>query len=248
MNKFWLKMLIILSLGFQVFGLFLVSDSYAQTASSSGEVKAEAIASSSSDLKSKIKALQDEIASKASQLKNEISDKLQNKAYIGLLKNYDDNSATITYLGDDLSIKINQYTQYSGKKITNLKSFSNGDYVAALGDVDDNDILTAKRLIKLPDAKPPNKKAILGTIISVTDRTLSIQASDNKSYVINVKPTTTFQSADSQISFSALKATRQVIIVVEDVSASPLTARFVDLLPSGYIQSNLTASSSADKK
>ncbi len=209
---------------------------YAQTSTPSGEVKAEFIASPSSSIKDKIKALQDQIASKAANLKLEIQNKLQNKAYFGKLKSADSTTMVLDSNQKDLHIILTQFTQYSGTKVKDVKSLVSGDYIAALGDIDDNDNLVAKKVIKISTFKPSSIKVVMGKVTSVGDKTFTLESADKKTWNVFVKPTTTYRS-NSETNFSALKNTLKVIVVGEDVSPN-INARFVYILPAGFIQSN----------
>ena len=79
----------------------------------------------SADVQSKLKALQNEIASKAAKLKNEISKKLQNKAYIGVVKSKSSNTLTLATRSGTKVVNTNQDTIYEPVKKGGIKEEDN---------------------------------------------------------------------------------------------------------------------------
>ena len=186
--------------------------------------------SPSADIKAKLKLLQDEIASKAAQLKKDVSQKLQNKAYVGFIKSKSDTSLTIATTKGIKMVNINQFTVLSSKgKVITLKNLGTDDYIAALGDVDDNDVLTARKVVKI-SAVPDEKQIILGQVTSVDTKTFSIQKRDNQKINFSTDKDTTFTLGKEDGDLSDIKSDKQVI-VVGIKSKDNLYARFVYMLP-----------------
>lgn len=110
----------------------------------------------SAEIKAKLEELKKEIASKAAKLKQEVNKKLQNKAYVGKIKTKSDKSLTIISKNGPRIVNMNQDTEFEsqvkGKKYSQ-KLISEEDYIAALGNIDENQVLTAKKIVLL-DPKP----------------------------------------------------------------------------------------------
>jgi len=106
-------------------------------------------ASPSSEIKSKLEELKKGIASKAAKLKREVAQKLTNKSYVGTVENKTNNSLTVITKNGAKIVTINQDTV--SPKTLNLKN-----YVAALGDIDDTGVLTAKKIIALEGVGSPH--------------------------------------------------------------------------------------------
>lgn len=184
----------------------------------------------SADLKSKLKALQDEIASKATQLKTEISRKLQNKAYVGTIKSKSEISLSISIPSGIKTILVNEYTQYSGKKRITFKSLQVDDNIAALGDVDDKDVLTAKKIFKL-DSTQEERKAVFGSVISIKDSILNIQTKDNQNFSILVSQDTSYQLGKDEINFGTISVGRSIVVIGINPHDNQIKARFIYVLP-----------------
>ncbi len=137
----------------------------------------------SADIKAKLDELKKEIASKAAKLKQEVDRKLKDKAYVGKVKSKSETSLTLAARSGPKIVSINQDTifesQIKSKTKFSQKTISQEDYVAALGDIDETEVLTAKKVILLP--QPDQEKTFLwGQIISISDKLITIKDRDLK--------------------------------------------------------------------
>lgn len=191
--------------------------------------------SPSANIQSKLKALQEEIASRAANMKNEVSKKLLNKAYIGIIKSKDSTSLTVSLRTETGNININEFTEYVIKTKTlvgdtGLKSLNVSDSIAALGDIDDNGVLTAKKIVKL--AKPVVlKKVIYGSLASVATSSAVLKTAHDDQFTINFDKNTDYQLSKSDGSFSDIKINQWTIVVTEETNPQPFLAKFVYIFP-----------------
>lgn len=151
----------------------------------------------SASVKGKLDALKQEIASKAAKLKTEINRKLQNKAYIGIVKSKSDSSITLATKAGSKLVSVNQDTQYEDltpqkkgtkRKAPSLQTITEESNLAGLGDVDDTGVLNAKKIIILP---PPTvdhklKTIIWGQITSASDDIIAIKTKDGRTEGVSV--------------------------------------------------------------
>ncbi len=139
--------------------------------------------SPSADIKSKLEELKKEIASKAAVLKQDVDKKLTNKAYIGKIKTKSSTAITLASKNGPRIVNINQdsefISQIKGKKYSQ-KLISEEDYIASLGDIDENQVLTAKRLILLPQPQEKNKIYLWGQIVAISDKLVTLKKGDLK--------------------------------------------------------------------
>ncbi len=193
----------------------------------------------------KLEALKQEIASKAASLKKEIVGKLQNKAFVGVVKTKGDNSITLATKEGTKVVSTSQDTVFednSGKKQTGKKvvlskeTLQTEDTVAALGDVDDTGVLVARKIVLLP-ATPAKQKTILwGQISSMSDKTLTVRDKDSKSIAVSVTKDTELQKKGKEIAVKDLQDGNYVIVtgVLSDQDSTgkvgALEASFVYLL------------------
>ena len=142
----------------------------------------------SAEIKSKLEELKKEIASKAAKLKQEINRKLKDKAYVGLIKLSSETSLTLAAFSGPKIVSINQDTVFESKqslpskdvKLKSKKKFSqeslsDEDYVAALGDIDETGVLTAKKIILLPTPNSQLKTYLWGQVISISDKLITLK-------------------------------------------------------------------------
>lgn len=180
----------------------------------------------SAEVKTKLQALQAEIASKAAKIKQEISKKLQNKVYAGFIKSKSANSITLATSQGSRIININEYTIYQAQK---SKSLSTDDYILALGDIDDTAVLTAKKIIKT--ASPSGIRQIhFGTVTGLEGQTVIIQTKQGQSISLLTDAETIFRMGKSGGAFDNIKANKP-IIAVGTSSAKTLKTRFIYILP-----------------
>lgn len=133
----------------------------------------------SADIKAKLEELKKEIASKAAKLKQEVNRKLQNKAYVGKVKSKTTTSLTLATRTGPKIVSLNQDT-ISPKKL------AEEDDIAALGDIDDNGVLTAKKIVLLPTTNLPPKTQFWGQIIAISDGLITIKGRDAKNVAVSV--------------------------------------------------------------
>lgn len=200
---------------------------YAQTSTPSSSLK-------DVSLRDKIKALDAEIASRAAQLLPSISQRLQNKAYVGFVKSKTSNSLTLATKGGSFIVNVNDYTLYEGttanKKLLTLTNLAEDDYLAALGDIDDTDVLTAKKIIRYPSPSKVEKQTIGGTVTAVTAQTITLRTFEGDMKTINLTAQTNYRFGDENADLTAVK-TNKAIYAVSLSSENKLTARFVYIVP-----------------
>lgn len=202
--------------------------------------------SSSANMATKIKELLNnpEVASGVARLKQEVNKRLQNKAYIGIIKSKSDNSLTIATRTGTKIIAVNEYTEYSGKSKAGIKNLLVDDTVAALGDIDDNEVLTAKKIVKTASSSA-ERKALFGEIINIGSQTVTIRDKNNKSLVITVDKETTYMLRKTPGSLTDLKATKPVAVIGEETRNKNIRARFIYILPYSSVIKPKIATSAA---
>lgn len=138
----------------------------------------------SSGIKAKLEELKKEIASKAAKLKQDISRKLKDKAYIGKVKSLSDHSITLGALSGPKIVSLNQDTVFESeikRKIKfSEKSIEPEDYIAALGDIDETKVLTARKVILLPTIEKSKKTFLWGQVVSKTGKQITLKKNDSK--------------------------------------------------------------------
>lgn len=185
----------------------------------------------SADVSNKLKALQAEIASQASKIKQEIGKKLQNKVFAGFIKTKSNTSLTLATLTGIRMVNINEYTDYQGKIKTSLKNLAQDDYVIALGDIDESEVLTARRVIKTASPSAEIREVIFGQVVHTSDQTISIQDKDTQTLSISVTDDTNYTFGKSPSSFDNIKLNNPIIVIGIPSVSGIIQARFIYIFP-----------------
>ncbi len=207
-------------------------------------------ASTSADTAQKLQDLQIEIASKAATIKNQVTQKIDNKAFIGIITSKTDSQIELK-LADGTSqiVLINTFTDitYQSTKLT--KSILKDDYIAALGEMDDKNNLVAKRLVKLTPRDSNITDQVWGKITTISSPNFVLALKDSSKLSVYTNNSTTFELGNEEVEASRLENNKMVVIIGVK-NDQRFNARFVYIVPSGTIikpSSTKTASSSAKK-
>ncbi len=217
-------------------------------------------ASPSSFIQSKLDELKKEIASKAAAIKQEVNQNLQNKAFVGIIKTKSSSSLTVASKSGSKIINTNQDTVYSGtttigkstKKVpVTFDNLKEEDYLAALGDIDDTGVLTAKKIILLPATSNQKPKTHLwGEVISISSQTITVTDKDSKNKTVLVSSDTDYKSGIDDASFSDIGKGDSIIVSGYLNDNQSLNAGLVYIIPQGpqTPKPTQTASASATPK
>lgn len=176
----------------------------------------------SADIKSKLEELKKQIASKAAALKKEIDQKLTNKAYVGKIKTKSQTTITLATKNGPKIVNMNQDTTFTSEvknKKYSQKLISEEDYIAALGDIDENQVLTAKYLILLPSTNSQPKTYLWGQITSVSDKLVILKDRTLKNISIS-------------LSYKEVKQ-NDFVILTGNFDKDIFEAEFVYVIPQG---------------
>ncbi|MDO8570546.1 MAG: DUF5666 domain-containing protein [Candidatus Daviesbacteria bacterium] len=168
-------------------------------------------ASPSSSLQTKLKELRDDIASKAAEFKAEVSGKLQNKAYFGAIKTKAEESLILVIQDNNKTVKINEFTEFGGssKIKPTFKNLEVGNFVVALGDVDETDILTAKKIIK---TTPPAeiKQIYFGEVLAVNENMITLKT--DKNLAVSTNNQTIFKTSKGDGTLKNIKIGKKIVV------------------------------------
>ena len=186
--------------------------------------------SPSASIKEKLRSLQDQIASKAAIIQSEVSKKLQNKVYLGTIKSKSTTEIVLLTKKGEKKILIDELTEYLPKspKLT-LSSLKENDSVAALGELDNDGILTARRIVKLKGSSENKKQIYYGVVEKKSP--LSIKTKDGQVVLINTSPQTKFRYESLDAGIAEVKETKPVVVVGTKGETGAISARFIYILP-----------------
>lgn len=163
----------------------------------------------SPETKAKIEEIKKGVASKAAELKQEVNEKLQNKAFIGIVSTVSTNSITLTTPAGAKIITLNQDTVYEDVKKTNIKE---GNYIATLGDIDDTGVLTAKKVVGLPKDDQEIKEVIIGEVSDNKDNVISVKQKDGQIIKINTSKNTSLKYGAKKIKLEDIRVNLKVVV------------------------------------
>ncbi len=149
-------------------------------------------ATGSADIQTQLKTLEQEIASKAAKIKQQISNKTQNKVFIGTVQSLTNNSITISATGSAKMVSFNQDTDWESDNpkikttsVNSIKDIKPQQRIAALGDIDDTGVLNARRVTVLAPETTP-KVIIWGQVSSITGNSSQIKDKDGKVWAVSL--------------------------------------------------------------
>ncbi len=172
-----------------IFTFYILHFTFAQTVTA-------AESSPSANIRIKLEELKKDIASKAAKLKNEVSRKLINKAYVGTVENKQNFSANKTATEITLVTKTGAKIVTINQDTVSPKTLNLKDYVAALGDIDDTGVLTAKKIILLPTTNYQLKTYFWGQIISISGKLITLKDKDAKNVAVSLNSQSQFKLND----------------------------------------------------
>ena len=180
----------------------------------------------SAEVKTKLKDMQEEIASRAAQIKQDVSKKLQNRIALGFIKSKSDTSLTLAAESGTKMVNVNEYTEYAGKtgkgnlKVT-LKNLATEDYIIALGDMDETEVLTAKKIVKTASPSGEVRKFVFGQVVSVGDHTITLQDKQGQKISLKTNKQTTYRFGKNSGSRDDLKIGLPIIASTKFVYIFP---------------------------
>jgi hypothetical protein len=200
----------------------------------------------------KLNDLQTDSASKAAEIKSEVSQKIQNKAYIGQIVRTD--SAKNIFLSTtkgDRQVSVDEYTVYQDNLVARpvrgnitFSALRANDTVVALGDVDDKNILHAKRIIRIKALPENTDVAIWGKISSVFPSSIDITDRNNQKVNLSLTGNTLVRFSNNEdATLTNIKPGGLLLSVGSAVAKQKSNSNFVYLFDS--VQHSPTASPSA---
>ena len=187
----------------------------------------------------KVKEIRDAIKEKV----NEIKEKIERRAYVGIISQITDSTITLDNFRGKRRVRITETTTIIGsaRKEIKAKDLSVEDKVIALGIVSDNEILEAKRIIVvlIPKTVPAKRVVIFGSITAVDSKSSSITVTPTKNQDQTIefkleKETDLVSQADpkANLKLKDLKESQKVIVVHLEVAPGKVAvAKSLFLLP-----------------
>lgn len=166
----------------------------------------------------KVKEIRDAIKEKV----NEIKEKIEKKAYVGIISQITDSTLMITNFRGKQRVRILEETTIIGanKKEIKSKDLAVEDKIISLGTIAENEILEAKRIIVVPPPKsPPAKRIVLAGTIGAVDlkkSTITVASTelklDKDSSLVSVTDT------KASLKLKDLSTEKKVIVVYLEVA------------------------------
>jgi len=238
----YLKYLII---AFIVLTFSIAQSAYAQDASSS----AKPVLATDSAKQTKIDNLKKEIASKAADLKAEVDKKIGNKVFTGKVSNISNNTLSLDAELGSRSIEVNEYTLYQDqssqktKKAFTLDTIKSGDTLIALGEVDEKQKMTAKKIIRINTIKLRSFEYVFGKISKVEPQKITLKNKNGTEQVVGFDSKIIIKNGKDIGAVGDIKMTRNAIAVYPKDEAT--RSGLLYILPAGGLRPTGDASSSS---
>lgn len=236
-NKFQIFLVFGLGLLGFLFILFVNPGlSIAAIASPSPKVSPSPQATASASLLQKINEIKEKAASKASELLNDVTKKMQNKAYFGIVSSVEGSKVTLKFFETDQTLLTDEYTVFSStlkssKKTTALKDFAEGDFVSALGDADDKGVLKAKRLIKSSPIASDSSQLVWGEVQKVNGGAIEVNIADGTNAKITASGLTKLFLGQWEATLLDIKLGRTIVARGTQTKNAGLSSTYIYVVP-----------------
>lgn len=217
-----------------ILAIYLLLTTYhlSSTINSTYATDSTSSASPSANLVEKINALKSEIASKAAQLKLDTSKQIQNKAYLGIVQQIENNQLSLATKTGNKIISFNDFTIFQSKsRKPSVKDFLKDDYAVALGDVDDKGNLVAKKIVKVLNPFDSKKELFWGQIQDVSAGVVTVMTKDKQTLDIYPSSKTDIFEGNDEANLSDLKVNRFIVASGIKNKDGAVKAQFIYLIP-----------------
>lgn len=209
---------------------------FGASASASAKVSPSPVATSSASLAQKINEIKEKAASKAADFLSQVTKKLQNKAYFGVVESIDGTKVTLVFQNKDYEANTDEYTTFasslkSTKKVTALKDFAKGDFVSALGDADDKGVLKAKKLIKSSPIASDSATLVWGVVQKVSGGAITVKLADSTDQIITSSGRNPIFLGSQEGSLADIKMGRTIIARGKQTANAGLTSTYIYIIP-----------------
>lgn len=226
---FFIKSALILNLAF-----FYSPAVLAQNSTSSAEE-----ASPSTIIKQKVEDLKKEIASRAANLKQTVNKRMENKMAAGKVLTSEDGKLTLDGKNSPKVVKFNEYTTFQpsnskkGAKLRppKLEDFSPGEFLIALGDLDDKNVLVAKKIIESKEVQGQDSGFVWGQIESVKQPVIVIKKKDGGFQPVSTGVKTVYFLGTEEATIADAKLGKTLAGRVLKDKNGQLTAGFIYFIP-----------------
>jgi len=192
----------------------------------------------------KVKELRDSLTATGIQEKlDQIKDKIEKKAYVGTILEITDSTLTLSSFRGKQRVRLTAETTIVGssKKEITTKDLAVEDKIIAMGDVDTNGTLEAKRIVVVaaPKTVPPKRLVIFGTITEIDSKasTITLTAIKNldETVILKIDKDTDLanpKDAKVTIKFKDLKENQKVLAIYpEPKENESAVAKIIFILP-----------------
>src|SRR3990167_1665455 len=173
-------------------------------------------ATPTADIKSKLDQLKAEIASKAAKIKEDISQKLQNRVYLGTISSISTLSLDLVTKDGSKKITLNEDTAFENlnpkTKALNFGGLKKEATIAALGDIDDMGSLVAKKIVLIPLSLDSQKSRLWGQVTTVSSGSLVIEVKNSEKKVVLTDKDTDIQKNGLGALITAIEPGEKVIV------------------------------------
>lgn len=192
----------------------------------------------------KVKELRDSLTATGIQEKlNQIKDKIEKRAYVGTILEITDSTLTLSSFRGKQRVRLTAETTIVGasKKEITTKDLAVEDKIIAMGEVDTNGTLEAKRIVvvAIPKTIPPKRLVFFGTVTGIDSKasTIILTAIKNLDQTLVLKIDKDTDLADPKdvkvtIKLKDLKENQKVLAIYpEPAEGKPAIAKIIFILP-----------------
>lgn len=230
MNNKKLFLIILLS-SFLIFGLSINKAIWAQTESATPTEKES---TSSADIQENVDSVRKEIEKKVAEKLDKIT--TQKRGYFGKISDLFNKTVVLTLRTQDLTVKINEETEIvniSRQKV-NFDGLEIGSWVIVLGELDQEGVLTAKRVVGIKNPEEsPSREALLVKVTEVGEKSLKVEKNDGSTLTVSIdKKTKISRKNDEKAIIKDISAGDKIIVIGTSKKEGEILAKIIFLFGS----------------
>ncbi|MDO8487949.1 MAG: DUF5666 domain-containing protein [bacterium] len=176
-------------------------------------------------------SIRDAVKEQVAQELAEIKQAVAKKAYVGSITTIDNLNLTITNLKNQsrtATVTTDTAIKLTGGKDGTSADLKVGLFVIAMGDVDSNGTMTAKRLLVISQPAEDKRQAIFATVTKASASTLTVEDLKKASWTIKLSSTTKYVGNTKTV--ADIEIGNKIVAVGTVTAENSLTAAIVNLV------------------
>lgn len=174
--------------------------------------------------------IRDAVKEKVQQELDQIKKAVAKRGFVGTITAKSDSTLTLTNLKSQprtVAVPADTTIKLSGGKEGTFADLKVDTFILVMGDVDSQNVMTAKRLLVLAKPVPDKRKAVLGTVTKTSSSSLSVTTVTKDALTVKITSATAYTA---KTKLANIAVGDKVVVVGTSTDSTTLSALLVHLL------------------